>query len=108
MYYTLGAYVTGNTLNPKEGTSVLADDSVDEKCYAKTYGDNSNVEAHAIPLYWQAQVTLNRNEIDRNTKQFRKFYILKVKWNETAEQQADRQGNTKETDLVYLAVKRIS
>lgn len=102
-YYTIGARVNGTIRNPAVTSgeeTVLAKKDTGDECYIKTYGeDNDNVEAHAVPTYWQARITLNRNDIDRNTKEFHKYYILRVYWD-------DSQENSKETDLIYLAVKR--
>lgn len=93
--------VNGVNKNPDGTNPVLAKKDTGDKYYKDTYGTNTNVEAHAVPTYWQATVTLKRSDIDSNTKQFHKYYILEVSWDDTQE-------NTKETDLIYLAVKRAS
>ena len=101
-YYTLGTQLTGEFKNPdtNDVNNILAKKDVNDKYYKKTYGQtNTNVQNQAVPSYWQTNITLSRSDINPNTKQFHKYYILKVKW--TAEQ-----ANTKETDLIYLAVKR--
>ena len=87
--------------NPDGTNPVLAKKDTGDKYYKDTYGTNTNVEAHAVPTYWQATVTLKRSDIDSNTKKFHKYYILEVSWDDTQE-------NTKETDLIYLAVKKAS
>ena len=68
--------------------------------FTENYGSNSNVHSDAIPSYWQAQITLNDNEIDAN-KQFSKYFILKVSWGNEQTTQV-----SKETDIVYISVKR--
>ena len=103
---SLEVEVSGTVKNPHATNSKLADNTTSNRYYDKTYRTNSSevnskVEAHAVPTYWQATVTVYRSEIDVNTKQFHKYYILEVSWD------PDTQENTKETDLVYLAVKQI-
>ena len=102
-YYVLGSKVNGEILNPadeNDDDNVLALKDNNDPYYIKTYGEtNDNVEDHAVPTYWQANITLSRNDIDRNTKEFHKYYILKVSWDE-------KQENSKETDMIYLAAKR--
>ena len=66
--------------------------------YYKTYGDNTNVEEHAVPSYWQA--TINADQ--QSNKQFCKYFILEVTWN-----YAEQSNQTaKESDLVYFSVQR--
>lgn len=102
-YYTIGSEITwGAIKNPHESNSVLAKKDVTDKYYAKTYGEtNLKVQDNAVPTYWQADITLSRSDIDRNSKEFHKYYILEVSW-------TGKHENTKETDLIYLAVKRKS
>ena len=92
-YYRIGDQVSGGYLN---GTATAAITDPSNTYYKKTYGTNSNVQADSVPVYWQANVS---TQIDPNTKQFCDYYILVVKW--TAEH-----VNDKETDMVYLSVKR--
>ncbi len=101
-YYTMGSQVDGEDKNPDDpddDDNILAKKDTSDPYYEKTYGDtNTNVEAHAVPTYWQANITLDRSDIDRN-KRFHKYYILKVSWE-------SGKKNTKETDMIYLAVKK--
>ena len=100
-YYTKVTEITWGTIkNPHESDSILAKKDASDKYYAKTYGEeNLNVQDNAVPTYWQADITLSRSDFGRNSKQFHKYYILEVSWD-------SRQKNSKETDLIYLAVKR--
>lgn len=68
--------------------------------YTKTYGDNTNVEIHSVPLYWQGDI----NVITDNNKNFCKYFVLEVTWND-AEQATQTE---KETDMIYFSVKRVS
>ena len=103
-YYTKGTEVTMDFKNPDvtDEDGILAILSAGDKYYKKTYGEtNDNVQANAVPAYSQTDVALSRSDIDPNSKQFHKYYILEVSWNA-------RQENTKETDMIYLAVRRTS
>ena len=98
-YYTLGAKVNGENKNsdPDDPSGILAKKDTSDPCYERTYDNNTNVQENAVPIYWQANINLNRSDIDRN-KRFHKYYILKVSWDSGKQ-------NTKETDMIYLAVK---
>lgn len=99
-YYTLGSEVTGEIKNQDTTDPILALKDVNDKYYQKTYGEeNTNVQVNCVPTYWQANITLSGSDIDRNTKRFHKYYIVKVEW-------TGDHKNTKETDLLYIAVKR--
>ena len=101
-YYTKGDEVTLEFKNPDEDDEdgILAIRSTSDKYYKKTYGEtNDNVQVNAVPSYFQTNVSLSRSDIDRNSKQFHKYYILEVSWD-------DSQENTKETDMIYLSVRR--
>lgn len=108
-YYIVESQINGQIKNPDDTNDVLAKKNTGDPYYIKTYGDtNDNVEVHAVPTYWQATIKLNKSDIDRNTKEFHKYYILKVSWKDNQENPDDNQENSKETDLIYLAVKRNS
>ena len=92
-YYRMGSLITGTYLN---GSATAANTSPSDTYYKKTYGSNTNVQAESVPVYWQQEITTT---IDPNTKQFCDYYILEVSW--TASHR-----NTKETDMLYLSVKR--
>lgn len=101
-YYVKGAEIDGEYKNARTTDSTLAmllsDDS---KYYSKSLGSNTNVEDHAVPLYWQKKINLSETDWDAN-KKFCNYYILEVTW-------ANRSGHTiedKETDLIYFSVKR--
>lgn len=98
-YYVIGNKVNGKYLN---NAAVGADNLAlnNDKYYNENYGNNTNVEAHAIPSYWQ--VTLPANP-DAN-KQFCRYFVLRVTWN-TEEQNANKK---KETDIIYFSVERES
>lgn len=94
LYYVKGNQITGEYKNMDTGSSIAKNN---DSYYSKTYGDNKNVEEHAVPSYWQA--VINSEEAN---KQFCKHFILEVTW-DTAVQDTQ---TAKETDLVYLSVER--
>ena len=94
LYYVKGSLVTGEYKNVAAGSSIAKNNDTN---YSKTYGDNTNVEEHAVPSYWQA--TINSEEANN---QFCKHFILEVTW--VDEVQASQ--TAKETDLVYFSVQR--
>ncbi|MBU5480533.1 hypothetical protein [Blautia sp. MSJ-19] len=69
--------------------------------HQKNYGDYTNVQAHAEPLYWLAKDTLKPNGDTANqvtiddTTYNRTYYVCEVSWTEI----------TKETDIFYILVK---
>ena len=99
LYYVKGDEVSGGYLNMGSGASV-ANSGTSDTHYYKTYGDNTNVESHAVPSYWQATINADQSA----NKQFCKYFILEVTWNNTV--QATQ--TSKETDLVYFSVQRKS
>lgn len=99
LYYVKGAEVSGSYLNMDSGASVAKSGTSNAEYY-KTYGNNTNVESHAVPSYWQATINADQGA----NKQFCKYFILEVTWNNTV--QATQ--TAKETDLVYFSVTRKS
>ena len=98
LYYVKGKEVQGNYLNMDSGAYVAKFSP--DNYYKKTYGENTNVEAHAVPSYWQAtNIPANSN----SNKQFCRYFILEVTWDNT--QQSNQ--TDKETDLVYFSVERV-
>ena len=100
LYYVKGSLIKGEYKNVAAGSSVAKNkdaNDIYDTYYNKTYGDNTNVEEHAVPSYWQA--TINSAEAN---KQFCKHFILEVTWVRAVQ---DTQ-TAKETDLVYLSVER--
>lgn len=76
---------------------------VDDKYYGETYEKYTNVHEQSVPSYWQAEVVLDseKGEIDAN-KSFSKYYILRVTWDKNEQNNQEK----KETDMIYLSVKR--
>lgn len=122
LYYVKGNAIDGTYRNPKivtpvnagndgegnngegneeETTVKLAEKDTNESFYFNTYGDNLKVDDRAVPLYWQGNVSVTT---DAN-KNFCKYFILEVSWDEDEQ---DHQLASKETDMVYFSVKRIS
>ena len=99
-YYVIGNKIDGRYLNNQNGLPVGADNLANnnDKYYSENYGENTNVESHAVPSYWQAALPANP---DAN-KQFCKYFVLRVTWN-TTEQDANKK---KETDMIYFSVQR--
>ena len=84
--------VGGKYLN-RDGTEILANNTLHEKSY-DSYG---NVQKNAEALYWQSDTL----PVKDGGQPFCDYYIIRVKWdkNETVK-------NNKETDMVYLTVQR--
>lgn len=97
-YYVRGNEVNGAYKNNKN--SGLANDAVSDKYYKMNFGDNQNVEAHAIPSYWEASIDDSQFVTDSN-KRFVKYFILEVDCKDNQENQ-----EKKETDLIYFTVER--
>lgn len=68
--------------------------------YTINYGSNTNVDANAIPSYWQAEISGLR--IDNN-KRFVKYFIVEVDCGKHQDGQ-----EKKEVDLIYFSVERKS
>ncbi len=111
LYYIKGEQILGDGVNSSyknptgtySGGVVLANKSTADKTYYyPTYGDNTEVEAHSVPSYWQTTLENTSAEIDAN-KRFRKYFILEVTW-------PNRPASTEEneTDLMYFSAKRIA
>jgi len=109
LYYVKGAEITNaladvdnaGYMNMPEGASTANGPGQNSPEYTITYAGNTNVQAHAVPSYWQATIDSNQGA----NKQFCRYFILEVTWN--YEVQSTTQ-TTKETDLVYLSVDRVS
>ena len=98
VYYTKGDELHSDSeswdipqkyLNPKSGSTVLANDNKNEdvfEIYEDTYGDYSNFEAHAMPLYWQKTGIPSSDDPDAESKRepFYKEFILHIEWNAKA------------------------
>ena len=83
---------------PQNSTNYFA--KTNDSYYTKTYGDNTNVEIHSVPLYWQGDI----NVANDSNKNFCKYFVLEVTWDE--DEQAIQ--TEKETDMIYFSVKRVS
>ena len=106
-YYVMATTpVNGGYKNNKDNDN-LANDS--DRYYNVNFGTNTNVEAHAIPSYWQADIAANVSNdsnyekgfrIDSN-KRFVKYFIVEVDCSQNQKGQ-----ESKETDLIYFSVER--
>ena len=100
LWYVMGDQLVGgyvNTSAANVGRPAIRDKT--NKYYKNTYGSNENVQLQSVPSYWQG--TVNCEESNR---QFCKYFILKVTWNDEEQEQQ----TSKETDMVYFSVDRIS
>ncbi len=96
--------------NPKDGTSVrlAAPDGnsgdVDD-LYDRTYGDYANVDAYAVPMYWQTGLIQvgEGDAVPGQSYAFVKYFILQVNWETTGD---DKRSNDRETDMIYIAAKK--
>ena len=107
IYYVKGSALSGSYLNPDVTNNQLGLKDANNKYYSKTYGDNTKVQANAVPKYWQSDVTLRTvgadKEVDAN-KKFCKYFILVVTWDNA--QQLTQED--KESDLLYFSVQRLN
>lgn len=66
-------------------------------------GANTNVQTHAVPLYWQATgIPVEGGTITRSP--FFHEYILRVSWTND-QSETDPSAEYKDTDIVYISVK---
>ena len=93
-------YQNEDTSNPFSQNSTNYYAQTTDTYYEKTYGDNTNVEIHSVPLYWQGNINVNTD----NNKNFCKYFVLEITWDD--DEQATQ--TEKETDMIYFAVKRVS
>ena len=112
MYYTIDKTVTegsgrATVTNGKYEEAYLNKDSngkATNKYHEDTYETNgkyNNLHQDAEPVYWQAtNVSAFPGQINANKDSFSRNFILRVKWDEGALNNA-----TKETDIVYITVK---
>lgn len=107
LYYVKGTALTGVYLNPDTTDYQLGLKDTTNKYYSKTYGDNTKVQANAVPKYWQSNVALRTTgadkEVDSN-KKFCKYFILVVTWDNAQQLTQEK----KESDLIYFSVQRLS
>lgn len=92
-YYRKGDKLAGKYLN-KETTNNYATEAYHEK----TYGEYSNVQVSAEPLYWKttSQEKLpNEMQVPDENGNYVNYYILHITWDETVQ-------NNKETDMIYI------
>lgn len=96
--------INGEYKNNTDATNKKAIKSTGDNYYSNTYGQYINVEDLSVPLYWQAvnlPTSLDSDGV-ANKKDFCRYFILKVTWDRT-EQSSQA---TKESDMVYLSVRR--
>lgn len=88
--YIKGNPLTGNYLNKDENSG-----NATNTYHNTTYGEYSNVQKSAEPLYWKttSQETLPAKKDD--TTYYVNYYILRISWDENVQ-------NNKETDMIYL------
>lgn len=95
--------VAGAYLNDKvENSETLGDGTVqhDDKTFHKlTYDNYGNVNKYAEPMYWQSSGQIATIRVGESTN-FVNYYILRVGWGQDAQ-------NTKETDILYIAAKKV-
>lgn len=94
--------LSGKYLNLKDSsTSTSEYKYANNDKHEQNYGDYSKVQAHAEPLYWLADRTLNPIQTNQvtidGTTYNRTYYVCEVSWTE----------RTKETDIFYILVKTV-
>jgi len=102
LYYTDEEFekITGDYLNKKEN-EFLAE--TDDEYKEMTYGDYSEVQKNAYPLYWQETGSHEYSSDDNVNGIYTHFYVLRVKWSKE-DYAAKKIMNNKETDIVYIMV----
>ncbi len=112
LYYKIDTSITEGTAEGGEAgeytgeylNANAAHDDATDSYHQKTYGDYSNVQKDAEPIYWQAtNVSAFPNKSNDNKEPFSRHFILRVEWKSGA---LDNAG--KETDIVYISVKATS
>lgn len=101
-YVKLGTFTGENDGYKNDADTDSLGDSDPDPIYISNFGDNSNVQENAVALYWQGTNYIPREDIDAN-KKFCDHYILEVTW-----PGRDSTVLSKESDMVYLTVKRNS
>jgi hypothetical protein len=96
LYYVIQDELSSEKIGYKNRSDSLAIKDVNNNYYNKTYGTNTNVESHAVPLYWQGNVKVTPD----SNKIFCKYFVLEVTCGETP--------YDKETDMIYFSVRRFS
>jgi hypothetical protein len=81
--------VPGTWLNLDEDTTLA-----NSTHHAITYGNYSNVQKNAEPLYWQSSPITPRTTTRTSEEKFCDYYILTISWSELQ--------NDREIDIVYL------
>lgn len=90
-YYRENSKLAGNYLNKETERNYAT-----KHYHGKTYGEYSNVQISAEPLYWKttSQEKLP-DEIPDKNRNYVNYYILHITWDETVQ-------NNKETDMIYI------
>ncbi len=87
-YYTKSSLLNGGYLNQEPGASIA-----NTVYHEKSYGNYSEVQKNAEPLYWQSKPAITPSNLVGAG--FVDYYILRVSWTEDVK-------NDKETDMVYI------
>ena len=85
--------VVGDFKN-QNGEAILGIKDTTDDYYSDTYGDYTNVDRNAVPLYWQTRNTINVGQ----TASFVHYYILRLYLGEKDE-------NDRESDILCIAAK---
>lgn len=88
--YIKGELLTGSYLN-KDGNSGNATNTY----HNTTYGEYSNVQKSAEPLYWKTSSPVMLPDEEDDTGYYVNYYILHITWGDDVQ-------NNKETDMIYL------
>lgn len=94
-YEKISDEIVGNYIN-MDSDSQIANDSK----HTDTYGNYSNVQKNAEPLYWQPDNAIIVD--DTNSEGFIDYYVLEVSWDKT------KVKNDKETDMVYITAGMVN
>ena len=92
-YIKTNGAIAGDFLN-QDGTDLLGIKDTSDTYYHRTYGDYTNVNKYAVPMYWQTTYTINVTAGDS----FPHYFILRVKTD-------NKNENDRETDIICIAAR---
>lgn len=94
-YEKISDEILGNYINMDSGSQIANDSK-----HKDTYGNYTNVQKNAEPLYWQTNNAIIVD--DTNSEGFVDYYVLEVSWDKT------KVKNDKETDMVYITAGMVN
>lgn len=100
VYYSID-FDNDNTRKVELIPQNLGDDQRTASEFQKTYGEYTNVQKYARPVYYKTGPIIPEGFENQNKSSFVDYYILEISWDK------NNVRNDKETDLVYLMALRM-